>query len=180
MKIGYARVSTEDQTAGYDDQLEKLRKAGCEEIFSEKVSATTRERPKLDELMRFARKGDVVVVTKLDRLARSSKDLANILDELKSKKAEFECMVPLLRTSDASGQFMLTVLGAVAELEVNMMKERQRIGIAKAKKEGKFLGRRPTINKKQEEIRELASLGISKVEIAKRLGISQASVYRYL
>ena len=143
MLIGYARVSTTEQDAGFEAQRRELAVAGCEEFFCEKVSSVA-ERQQLKECLRFIRKGDTLVVTKLDRLARSMRDLIEIVDQVKEKGAELRILAMNLDTSNATGELMLNVLGSVAQFERSMMLERQREGIAKAKAEGKFKGRAPS------------------------------------
>ena len=178
MNIGYARTSTNDQKYGLEAQLDELKIAGCERMFDEQVSSVAK-RQKLDEVIEFVRDGDVLVVTKLDRLARSVPHLWSIIEKLKTKNVSLRILNIALDTSTATGKLMLSLLGAVAEFEREMMLERQRDGIAKARAAGKRFGRTPTAKQKTGEIRELMSQGIGMSEIARILGISRASAYRY-
>lgn len=180
MLIGYARTSTLDQIAGFADQKRALERLGAERIFAEQLSAKDADRPELQALLGFVRQGDVVVVTKLDRLARSMRDLLEIVAKIQEAGASLRIEAMNLDTATATGKLMLGVLGSVAEFERDMMLERQRAGIAKAKGEGKYRGRAPTARAKADDIRRLASEGKGKVEIARTLGVSRASVYRVL
>ena len=142
MLIGYARTSTIEQEAGLADQKRELEKAGAERIFAEHVSAVAKSRPQFDVVMAMLRKGDILIVTKLDRLARSMADLMQIIKRIKEAGTSLRVLGALgLDTSTATGKLMLDVLGAVAEFERDLMLERQRVGIAKAKAEGKYKGR---------------------------------------
>lgn len=181
MIIGYARTSTLDQTAGLEAQERDLKAAGCEKLFVEQVSSVDIvARVKLAEVLDFIRAGDELVVTKLDRLARSVAHLLEILQRLTVKGASLRILDMGIDTSTAVGKLMLTVLGGVAEFERSIMLERQREGIAKAKAEGKYKGRKPTARAQADEIKRLRDEGIGATEIAQRLGIGRASVYRVL
>lgn len=177
MKIGYARTSTIDQKAGLEAQLRELADAGCEKIFKEQVSSVA-ERRALDTALDFIREGDTLVVTKLDRLARSTAHLLAIADRLNAKRANLQIINLAIDTGTATGKLMFTMIGAIAEFERAMMLERQREGIAKAKAEGKYKGRKPTARAKAKEIAQLQAQGLGATEIAARLGIGRASVYR--
>ena len=176
--IGYARVSTTDQNL--ETQLEQLKKAGAEKIFQEKISGVKRNRPQLIEMLNYVREGDSVVVTKLDRIARSTKHLLEIVDLIQEKGVDFKVLNINLDTSTPTGKLMLTMLGAIATFEREMMLERQAEGIAKAKADGRYKGRKPTARAKSQEILELAVSGTTKQAIADQLGIGVASVYRVL
>lgn len=181
MRIGYARTSTLDQTAGLEAQERDLKAAGCERLFVEQVSSvdiTAREQ--LAAALDFVRDGDVLVVTKLDRLARSVAHLMDVVGVLTAKGASLRILAMNLDTSTPTGTLMLTVLGGVAEFERAIMLERQREGIAKAKQAGKYKGRKPTAQAKTEDVLKLKGEGVGATEIAKRLGIGRASVYRIL
>ena len=174
---GYARVSTTDQDLSI--QEEKLRAAGCETIRSEKVTGTTREgRPELETLLQFVRRGDVLMVTKVDRLARSIGDLQDIVRALRAKGAALRATDQPIDTATAAGKAFLDMLGVFAEFETNLRKERQLEGIAKAKAKGVYKGRRPSIE--AAEVRKLKAAGIGATAIAERLRIGRASVYRVL
>jgi DNA invertase Pin-like site-specific DNA recombinase len=179
MKIGYARTSTLDQVAGFEAQVKELEAAGCEKVFSEQVSSVAK-RKELDAAVDYVRKGDTLVVTKLDRLARSTQHLLTIAEKVKAKGAHLQVLNLGMDTSTATGKLLFTVIGAIAEFERGMMLERQREGIAKAKAEGKYRGRKPTAVAKANVVRELHEKGIGATEIAKQLGIGRASVYRIL
>lgn len=177
MIIGYARTSTTDQRFGLEAQVDELKSAGCEKVFNEQVSSVGK-RQRLDEIMEFVRDGDVLVITKLDRLARSVKHLWKIVDFLQSKGVNLRILNIALDTSTATGKLMLSLLGAVGEFEREIMLERQREGIAKAKASGKKFGRPSTVQAKADEIIALRELGLGASEVARRVGISRASVYR--
>ena len=140
MLIGYARTSTLDQVAGLDAQLRDLGGAGCDRIFQEQVSSMAK-RDQLDAALDFIREGDVLIVTKLDRLARSIADLVRIVGTIERKKASLRVLAMGLDTSTATGRLILNVIGSIGQFEREMMLERQREGIAKAKGEGKYRGR---------------------------------------
>ena len=181
MLVGYARTSTLDQKAGLEGQERELKAAGCDRLFIEQVSSvdvTARER--LAEALSFVREGDTLIVTKLDRLARSVAHLLEILDTLTDRGAALRILNMGIDTSTPTGKLMLTVLGGVAEFEREIMLERQREGIAKAKAAGKYKGRKATARAKAEEVLKLHREGVGGTEIAKRLEIGRASVYRIL
>lgn len=177
--IGYARTSTLEQAAGFEAQLRELQAQGCEKLFKEQVSSVS-PRKELETALEFAREGDTLVVTKLDRLARSVVHLGKILEALESKAVALRILDLGVDTSTPTGRLMLGVLGGVAEFERAMMLERQREGIAKAKAEGAYKGRKPTARAKAEEIRALAAQGLSMGAIAAQLGIGKGSVHRAL
>jgi DNA invertase Pin-like site-specific DNA recombinase len=181
MMVGYARTSTREQCAGFEAQLQTLADAGCGRVFREQVSAIA-EREQLEAALDFVREGDTLVVTKLDRLARSVQHLMEIIGTLQRKKAALRILTggEAMDTSTATGRLMVQVIGAIAEFERAMMLERQRDGIAAAKAAGKYKGRKPTARSQADQVRELAEQGVSKVEIARRLGMHRASVYRAL
>jgi DNA invertase Pin-like site-specific DNA recombinase len=181
MLIGYARTSTLDQTAGLEAQERDLQAAGCERMFVEQVSSVDiAQRLKLEEAIEFAREGDTLIVTKLDRLARSVAHLMDILATLKEREVALRILDLGLDTSTLNGKLMMTILGAVAEFERGIMLERQREGIAKAKADGRYKGRKPTARAKAGEVIKLHGEGVGATEIAKRCQIGRASVYRIL
>ncbi|MCA2009142.1 recombinase family protein [Tritonibacter mobilis] len=181
MLVGYARTSTLDQKAGLEGQERELKAAGCDRLFIEQVSSVdVTAREKLAEALSFVREGDTLVVTKLDRLARSVVHLLEILDNLTDRGAALRILNMGIDTSTPTGKLMLTVLGGVAEFEREIMLERQREGIAKAKAAGKYKGRKATARAKAEEVLKLHREGVGGTEIAKRLEIGRASVYRIL
>jgi DNA invertase Pin-like site-specific DNA recombinase len=179
MLVGYARTSTVDQEAGLDAQLRDLKALGCEKVFQEQASAVG-ARKALEDAVAFTREGDLLVVTKLDRLARSVTHLGEIVERLAAKKVALRILDPAIDTSSATGELVLHVMGAIAQFERKMMLERQREGIAKAKAEGRYKGRKPTARAKADEIRALKAQGVSLSEIARRLAIGKASVHRVL
>lgn len=181
MLVGYARTSTLDQKAGLEAQERDLTTAGCERIFIEQVSSVdVAKRERLAEALAFVRDGDTLVVTKLDRLARSVAHLVGLLADLEAKGVALRILGMGVDTSTPTGKLMLTILGGVAEFEREIMLERQREGIAKAKAEGKYKGRKPTARAKAEEVLALHAKGVGAAEIARQLGIGRASVYRAL
>jgi DNA invertase Pin-like site-specific DNA recombinase len=179
LKIGYARTSTLEQVAGMDAQLRDLTAAGCEKIFTEQVSAVGK-RSELEAALDFVREGDTLVVTKLDRLARSTQHLLQILDRVKSKGADLHILNLGADSASPTGKLIYTLVAAISAFERELMLERQREGIAKAKADGKYKGRRPTARARSAEVSALKAEGVRPVDIARRLGIGRASVYRVL
>ncbi|MDA9976305.1 recombinase family protein [Alphaproteobacteria bacterium] len=174
---GYARVSTVDQDLTI--QEEALKASGCEMIRSEKVSGTSTDgRDELNTLLEFVREGDELVVTRVDRLARSVFDLQKIVRDLKSKGVALRATEQPIDTSTPEGKCFLDMLGVFAEFETSLRKERQMEGIAKAKAAGKFKGRPAFIDKNR--ILELKASGMNPTQIAKEMGIARVSVYRGL
>jgi len=177
--IGYARVSTIDQD--YEIQVIALKKAGCKKIFCEKKSATSiKGRTKLEECLDYLRDGDVLAVTRIDRLARSLRDLQNLVHNLKNEGIELRALEQPIDTGTAAGKAFLDMLGVFAEFETNLRKERQLEGIAKAKSEGKYKGRKPTARAKSKEVLDLITQGMTRQSVADELNIGVASVYRIL
>ncbi len=179
MIIGYARTSTIEQVSGFESQIMELQNAGCEKIFREQVSSIA-IRIQLESAIEFVREGDVFVVTKIDRLARSISDLMAIIKSLEKKRVGLRILNLGIDTDTPTGKLMLTVLGGIAQFEREIMLERQREGVARAKAEGKYKGRKPIAIDKQREVIRLISEGIPKANIAKQLGLGEASVYRIL
>lgn len=178
MQVGYARVSSVGQSL--DVQLDALHGAGCEKVFAEKRSGTTTSgRSELAEALSFVREGDTLVVTRLDRLARSATDLHNIVKHLSDKGVGFQCLQQGgMDTSSSMGKLLLGVLASIAEFEADIRRERQREGIDRAKAAGVYKGRKPSVD--ASAVRALRDQGLGGSEIAQRLGISRASVYRVL
>ena len=179
MNIGYARTSTVDQLAGLEAQVAELQVVGCEKIFYEQVSSIS-VRAELQAAIEFARKGDVLVVTKIDRLARSVADLLVIIKTLEERKVDIRILNLGMETKTPTGKLMLTVLAGVAQFEREIMLERQREGVAKARMEGKYKGRKSTSLYSQQEVIRLNTSGMSKANIARQLGIGEATIYRIL
>jgi DNA invertase Pin-like site-specific DNA recombinase len=177
MKIGYARVSTTDQDTTI--QSEKLNDAKCDRVFVEKKSGgSTQGREQLNIALSFLRDGDVLVVTRLDRLARSLSDLLAIVQRIEAVGASFVCLEQDINTGSATGRLQLHMLAAFAEFERGMIRERQAEGIAKAKAEGRYHGRPATIDTAEVQTRRDA--GEKPTHIARDMKISRASVYRVL
>lgn len=179
MIIGYARTSTTEQKAGLEAQLRDLNATGVEKVFQEQVSSIA-QRAQLEAALEWVRAGDALVVTKPDRLARSISALVEIVDRLERKQVTLRILSMGVDTGTPTGRLMLTMLGGIAQFEREIMLERQREGIAKAKAEGKYRGRAPTARKQAATVQALAAQGVSRQDIAMRLGISRASVYRVL
>ncbi len=175
---GYARVSTEDQQLTI--QRDALTAAGCEIIREEKVSGTSRRgREELETLMQFMRAGDTLVVTRLDRLARSRDDLSEIARELQEKGVSLKATEQPIDTTNAAGKAFFQMLAVFSEFETNLRRERQMEGIARAKAAGVYKGRKPSIDVK--EVKRLRNVeGMGATEIAKAMGIARTSVYRVL
>jgi DNA invertase Pin-like site-specific DNA recombinase len=177
--LGYARVSTTDQDLSI--QQAALKAAGCEVIRAEKRSGTTTHgREELRTVLDFLREGDVLMVTRIDRLARSIGDLQDIVRAVRARGAVLKATEQPIDTSTAAGKCFLDMLGVFAEFETNLRRERQLDGIAKAKAEGKYKGRAPTARAKASEVQRLRAEGLGATEISRQLDISRASVYRAL
>jgi DNA invertase Pin-like site-specific DNA recombinase len=174
-QYGYARVSTTDQDLGL--QRAALKAAGCEVIRAEKARGTKRDgRTELQTLMDFMRRGDVLVVTRIDRLARSIRDLQNIVHQLRDNGVTLKATEQPIDTSTAAGKAFLDMLSVFAEFETHLRRERQLEGIAAAKARGIYEGRKPTLD--AAVIKQLSLRGTGPTEIARKLGISRSSVYR--
>jgi len=177
LKYGYARVSTTDQDLTI--QIDALQKAGCENIRQEKVSGTSVQgRDELNILLEFLREGDELVVTRVDRLARSIRDLQNIVYDLNEKGVTISATEQPIDTKTSAGKCFLDMLGVFGEFETNLRKERQMEGIAKAKEKGVYKGRKPSVD--VEKVKELRDSGMGASAIAKEMGIGRASIYRAL
>lgn len=178
--VGYARTSTQDQKAGLDAQLRDLELEGCTKVFHEELSSVARQRPELERALDYVRSGDTFVVTKLDRLARSVTDLVSLVGTLKDKGVNLRILQLNLDTETPTGKLMVHLMGAIAEFERDLMLERQREGIEKARQEGKYKGRKATAREKSLEVLHYRQQGISAEKISEKLKISRASVYRIL
>ena len=178
MLVGYARVSSSGQSL--DIQMEGLATAGCDKVFSEKMSGrSAKDRVELANAIDFVREGDTLVVTRLDRLARSVADLHQLIEKLSEKKVGFRCLNQSgVDTDTSTGKLMLAILAAVAQFENDIRRERQMEGIEKAKADGRYKGRPATID--QEAVRTLHQKGLGASAIARELRIGRASVYRAL
>ena len=178
MKVGYGRTSSLEQVAGLEAQERDLAAAGCERVFVEQLSSVATKRPQLEEAIGFARKGDEFIVKKIDRLARSVFDLLDIVKRLDAKGVTLRVLDGAIDTSTPTGRLHLNLLGSIAQFEREIMLERQREGIAKAKREGRYKGRKPTARDKSGDVLARRAAGESPSMIANALDISPASVYR--
>jgi DNA invertase Pin-like site-specific DNA recombinase len=175
--IGYARVSSNDQDTSI--QAAALRKAGCAVVRVEKASGKSREgRDELASILEFIRQGDVLVVTKLDRLGRNTRDALNLVHELDERGACLRVLEPAIDTCGPMGRMVLTVLGMVAEMELSFLKDRQRAGIEAAKAKGVYKGRPPTFDRAK--ILELRKQGMGATAIAEAVGCKRGNVYKAL
>ena len=174
---GYARVSSLSQST--EVQVSRLKAVGCDVVREEAASGRSRiGRTELETILEFIRAGDALVVVKLDRLGRSTRDVLNLVHELESKGAALRVLEPEIDTSRPEGRIILTTLSMVAEMELTFIKERQRAGIEAAKAKGIYKGRKRSIDR--DAVCKLHKEGIGATEIARRLGIGRASVYKIL
>ncbi|KQT52993.1 MULTISPECIES: recombinase family protein [unclassified Aureimonas] len=178
--IGYGRTSTVDQKSGLEAQRATLEGVGCHKLFLEQISSVAIHRPALEAALSYVREGDVLIATKIDRLARSMSDLLMICRRLDEKGVSLRVLAMDLDTSTATGKLMLHVLGSVAEFERTMMRERQLDGVQRAKAAGVYKGRVPTAMRKTDEVIQLKARGMTANEIAQAVGISRASTFRIL
>ena len=178
MRIGYARVSTDDQTL--DLQLDALNRAKCGQIYKEQASGKNTARPELDACLKSLRKGDTLVVWRLDRLGRSLDDLIRLTNELKSRNVEFESLIEKVETGSPTGKLVFHVFAALAEFERNLIRERTIAGLKAARSRGRKGGRPKKLQpKEQKTIRALLkTTEVSVQEIAKRFGVSRSTLYR--
>ena len=175
--FGYARVSSTDQDLGI--QLDALKAAGCDLVRQEKVSGTSRQgRAELDTLLAFVREGDTLVITRIDRLARSVRDLQNIVHELRGKGVALRATEQPIDTSTPAGKAFLDMLGVFAEFETSLRRERQMEGITKAKARGIYQGRKPDLPR--EAIQKARADGMTPTAIAAQFRVARSSVYRVL
>ena len=178
MKIGYIRVSTEEQNTARQEVL--LRELGVDEIFVDKASGKNADRPELKRMMEYVRKGDTVIVESISRFARNTRDLLELVEQLTAKEVEFVSKKEAIDTTTPTGKFMLTVFAAVAELEREYILQRQREGIAIAKQQGKYTGRKPLpVPDNFEEVVARWRLGeITATEAMRRTGLKPNTFYR--
>ena len=182
MIIGLARTSTLEQVTGLEAQIRDLEAYSCERIFKEQVSSIS-EREQLEAALNTLREGDKLVCTKLDRLARSIQHLGQIIERINSAGASLVILNmggTAVDTSNPTGKLILNVMSSVAQFEREMMLERQREGIAKAKAEGKYKGRKPTARAKADMVKLALDKGISKAQVCRDLDISKTSLYRII
>ncbi len=180
MKIGYARVSTAEQSL--DLQIDALKKAGCDEIMTDVISGSKEERPGLRDVFRFLREGDTLIVWKLDRLGRSIRHLIETMQEIHKRNASFVCLQENIDTTTTMGKLIFHIFGALAEFERDVITERTRAGLEAAKARGRNGGRRFALDKKQiERLKELSQSKTSTIgEICKIFGITKPTYYNYL
>jgi DNA invertase Pin-like site-specific DNA recombinase len=178
-RVGYARVSSVGQSL--EVQLDKLQAAGCDPIFQEKASGTRQDRPQLQECLRYIRKGETLVVTRLDRLARSTFHLCQIAERLRENHVDLLVLDQHIDTSDATGRFLFNMLSAVAQFETEIRAERQMDRIQKALARGVRFGGRPTLTPAQvQALRAQRAAGVLIKDLMRQYKLSKASVYRYL
>ncbi len=179
MLIGYARVSTRDQVL--NSQVDALIRAGCDRVFEETASGARSDRPVLADAMEFARSGDIVVVTKLDRIARSLAHLTALSASMEERGIGFRSLGESLDTTTAGGRLIYNIFGALAEWERDLIRERTRVGLEAAKRRGRVGGRpRSMTATKLDAAKRLAQAGTPVSEIAETLGVSVPTVYRHL
>jgi DNA invertase Pin-like site-specific DNA recombinase len=178
MKIGYARVSSYGQSL--EVQRQKLKDEGCVEVFEEKVSALSQKRNELENALRTIREGDVLVVTKLDRLARSMQDLLTLSKRLQKKQAELKVLDQSIDTTTSEGRLMFNIIGSFAEFEHDIRKARQMDGIKKARERGVAFGRKASLTPEQEQeaVRLHQEEKFSLAQIAKKYAVSHMTIYR--
>lgn len=178
MKIGYARVSTKHQNLQL--QLDALSEAGCEKIFTDKISSQKKQREGLDEAIEYTRNGDSLVVWKLDRLCRSTKELIDISCKLDDKGVALLSLTEQIDTSSPAGRMYFTVLGAIAQMEREIMKERIMAGMESAKKNGRSAGRKKLDKNKIKSAKTLLEAGATYEEAANSLSIGLSTLYKYI
>ena len=181
MLIGYARTSTQDQKYSLEAQVEELKAAGCERLYQEEVSSVDSQRVELENALDYIREGDVLVVKKLDRLARSVADTVKIQERLEAKKAGLKILDLDIDTTTPGGRLQFNLFASIAQFEREVMLERQKVGIAKAKADGKYKGRKPTATEVKNKILEKAhTTKLTRQQIADEVGCGIATVYRIL
>ena len=177
MKIGYVRVSTEDQNTARQESL--MESLAVDELFLDRMSGKSCHRPELQRMMTFVRKGDTVIVESISRFARNTRDLLDLVEQLTEKGVEFVSKKEAIDTTTPTGKFMLTVFGAVAELEREYILQRQREGIAIAKEQGKYKGRKPIQHPEFEQVLQQWQQGeITAAEAMRKLGTAKSTFYR--
>ena len=177
MKIGYIRISTTDQNTARQEVM--MKELGVDQVFIDCMSGKNTDRPELKRMMNFVREGDVVIVESISRFARNTKDLLELVDQLTEKQVEFISKKEAIDTTTPTGKFMLTVFGAVAELEREYILQRQKEGIAIAKQNGVYKGRKPIEHPKFREVVAIWKEGeITATEAMKRLDMKPSTFYR--
>lgn len=180
MLIGYSRISTNDQSL--NSQIDKLKKYGCEEIYTDIISGSKATRPQLDKMLEFIREGDTVVVYRLDRLGRGLRDLINLINTFQEKKVNFKSLTENIDTTTPGGMLIFHIFGAVAEFERNLIRERTNAGLESARARGKTGGRKPKITEEKIKMAKLLSQdkSMSIDAIAKQLGVCRTTFYAML
>ncbi|WP_352284169.1 recombinase family protein [Pseudoalteromonas sp. Q18-MNA-CIBAN-0097] len=176
--FGYARVSTKDQDLSV--QLSKLNEHGVDRVYSEKISGKNTNRPELERLLEQLRSGDTIVITKIDRLARNMRDFQNIVHDLNERGVSLKIIDHNIDTTSSQGRLFLNMLGMFAEFERDMIKERQLEGIAHAKVNGVYTGRKPTSDDKKKQVLELAATGMKKADIVRETGLGKTTVFKII
>ena len=177
MKIGYIRISSDDQNTARQEVL--MQELGVDQIFIDRISGKNLERPELKRMMTFVRQGDAVIVESISRFARNTRDLLDLVDQLTRKGVEFVSKKEAIDTTTPSGKFMLTIFGAVAELERDYLLQRQREGIEVAKTKGVYTGRKPVVHADFDAVvRKWHAGQITAVEAMKRLNMKPSTFYR--
>lgn len=177
MKIGYIRVSTQEQNTVRQEAL--MAELGVDEVYIDRMSGKNTNRPELRRMMEYVRKGDTVIVESLSRFARNTRDLLELVERLSAKGVEFTSRKEAIDTTTPTGKFMLTVFGAVAELEREYILQRQREGIEIAKRQGKYSGRRPIDHPDFEKVAAVWRSGeLTATQAMKKLGMSKTTFYR--
>ena len=180
MLIGYARVSTKEQNL--DLQTDSLKQQGCEKIFIEKISSANKQRPELEEALKYARKGDTFVVWKMDRLARSLKQLIETVESLVARDIGFLSITENIDTTSAGGKLIFHIFGALAEFEREIIRDRTKAGLEAARERNRFGGRPKVMGEKEIQMAKtmLKDPNINVVDIAKQLGVSTSTLYRHI
>lgn len=177
MLLGYARVSTDDQKL--DLQFDALKAAGCEQIFSDKLGGAVNTRPGLEEIFKYIRSGDTLVVWKLDRLGRTVKGLVDLVEDLQKRGAQFRSLTDSIDTSTPGGRLFFHIMAAMAQMEKELIRERTQAGLAAAKARGRTGGRKKVMDdSKVAAAKKLLEAGMTATEVAKNLGIGRATLYR--
>ena len=179
MKIGYIRVSTQEQNTIRQELL--MESLGVDEVYIDRISGKNTNRPELQKMMEYVRRGDTVIVESISRFARNTRDLLELIEQLTAKGVEFVSEKEAIDTTTPAGKFMLTIFGAVAELERDYILQRQKEGIAAAKEQGKYTGRKPQIHPNQDRIlQKWRAKEITAVAAMKKLGVSKTTFYRII
>ena len=179
MLIGYARVSTEDQSLNL--QIDALEKAGCEQVYSDKLSGTKAHRPGLADALWCLRKGDVLVIWKLDRLGRSVKKLIDMVEELAERGIQFHSLTDGIDTTTPAGRFFFHVMASLAQMERELITERTKAGLEAARQRGRVVGRKRSMTpSKVQSAKQLLDSGMAPREVAQNLGVSVPTLYRWV